>query len=162
MADNSEPLYYTRLKDFKVGMEIDNRYVGRCKVIEVRREKERIKDSRGNPIIYSCRGWVAVEYVGCQLDGSNEKMYQRCDAVVGISETDTPFKYTFNHSFREIGFGDEPWPEHVDSIRFIDSVRPGEFCSHPSCRKKKLVAVDIDSRDGSPICEDCWEDLMND
>ena len=167
----TEPIYYSRFSDFKVGMEVDNQAAGRCKVIEVRKERDRCKitfgPGKGQPIGYSCRGWVTVEYIGCQLDGSDEKIYQRCDAIVGISETDTPYKYTFTHSFREIGFDDTPWPGHVDSLRFIDKVRPGELCSSPHWEgtkhfKGKPPAIEIDSRDGSPICDDCWGDLMND
>ena len=167
----TDPLYYTRLSDFKAGMEVDNKYVGRCKVIEAHKDKDRIVFSDGTRCIYSCRGWVTVEYEGDPLDGSPNRMYQRSDPIIGISETDVQFKYKFSVDFREIGLDDAKWPEPRDTISGFDGVRPGELCSSPhwrgSIRKETLTknpgpAEHIDPRDGEPCCWDCYEELIND
>jgi len=120
---------------------------------------------------YSCRGWVTVEYTGGHFDGSPDKVYQRSDAIIGISETDQPHKYVFEVAFRQTGFEAEPWPDSSrtmgDIRRSFDKIRKGEVCSQNHWQgtvhfKGKPLAECIDPRNGNPMCVDCYEELTND
>lgn len=158
------PVYYTRLSDFKVGMEVDNRFVGLCKVVLVSRENIRLNMSRDDRFgsYVNIRGWVTVEYVGCHSDNRPDKLYQRGDPILGVSETGEQHKYLFEPCFREPGFEDHSWPEPANHGAAFDAPRPGDICSHPSCTKQGVVGEHIDFRSGEPLCWDCYEELIND
>jgi len=181
------PAYYTRFSDFKVGEEVDNFAVGTCKIIEtkfINHQTPSIMLSNGKRCGYNCRGWITVEYLGIHLDGRPDKLYQRCDPIIGISEVDEKDRkdyqqwdkkeknyYTgglvFDCQFREVGDSGAAWPKPVDKIYLLDKVREGDRCRYcrAMCVIRKMevpLAKTCDPRNGDPMCWDCYDDLQED